>query len=85
VAGGGGSGGSSIAQPAVGLRAAVRLAAAATASAITTRVHSCVLAGLIDAEAEMLVLDRITGKKMRLFAPFYTKNDHFTKTGSGQT
>jgi hypothetical protein len=20
-----------------------------------------------------------------LFSPFYTKNDHFTKTGSGQT
>ena len=25
-------------------------------------------------------------KKTRLFAmPFYTRNDHFTKTGSGQT
>jgi hypothetical protein len=32
--------------------------------------------------------DRYVGKKKRsiLFAmPFYTKNDHFTKTGSGQT
>eukprot|EP01046_Picozoa_sp_COSAG06_P010533 COSAG06_NODE_576_length_14051_cov_5.354644_10_plen_582_part_00 len=29
--------------------------------------------------------DIITGKKTRPFAPFYTKNDHFTKTGSGQT
>jgi hypothetical protein len=25
------------------------------------------------------------GKKTRLSAPFYTKNDHFAKTGSGQT
>jgi hypothetical protein len=25
------------------------------------------------------------GKKTRLFAPFYTENDHCTKTGSGQT
>ena len=25
------------------------------------------------------------GKKARLFAPFYTKSDHFAKTGSGQT
>jgi hypothetical protein len=25
------------------------------------------------------------GKKTRLSAPLYTKNDHFTKTGSGQT
>jgi hypothetical protein len=24
-------------------------------------------------------------RKTPLFAPFYTKNDHFTKTGSGQT
>jgi hypothetical protein len=26
-----------------------------------------------------------TGKKNVLFAPFIYKNDHFTKTGSGQT
>jgi hypothetical protein len=26
-----------------------------------------------------------SGKKTRLCAPFYTKNDHFAKTGSGQT
>jgi hypothetical protein len=26
-----------------------------------------------------------TGKKTRLCAPFYTKNDYFAKTGSGQT
>ena len=58
--GGGGVSDSYIAQPAVGLRAAVRLAAATTASAITTRVHTCALAGLIDAQAEMLVLDMIT-------------------------
>ena len=25
------------------------------------------------------------GKKTRLFAPFYAKTDHVTKTGSGQT
>jgi hypothetical protein len=24
-------------------------------------------------------------KKIAIFAPFYTKNQHFTKTGSGQT
>ena len=29
--------------------------------------------------------DIITGKKTRPFAPVYTKNDHFTKAGSGQT
>jgi hypothetical protein len=27
----------------------------------------------------------VTGKETRLFAPFYTENHHFTKTGSGQT
>ena len=26
-----------------------------------------------------------SGKKTRLFASFYTKNDHFAKTGLGQT
>jgi hypothetical protein len=28
---------------------------------------------------------RGTGKKTALFAPFIYKNQHFTKTGSGQT
>jgi hypothetical protein len=27
----------------------------------------------------------IAGKKTRLFAPCYTKNDHFAKAGSGHT
>jgi hypothetical protein len=30
-------------------------------------------------------LGMINGKEMHLFPPFYTKNDRFTKTGSGQT
>eukprot|EP01046_Picozoa_sp_COSAG06_P102188 COSAG06_NODE_48352_length_332_cov_1.463519_1_plen_46_part_00 len=29
--------------------------------------------------------DELEGKKTHLCAPFYTENDHFTKTGSGQT
>jgi hypothetical protein len=29
--------------------------------------------------------DLTTGKKTHLFAPVYTKHDHFAKTGSGQT
>jgi hypothetical protein len=31
------------------------------------------------------VADTCPGKETRLFAPFVCKNDHFTKTGSGQT
>jgi hypothetical protein len=30
-------------------------------------------------------LTNIIGEKNVLFAPFISKNDHFTKTGSGQT
>jgi hypothetical protein len=29
--------------------------------------------------------DPKTGVQVRIFAPFYSKRDHFTKTGSGQT
>ena len=35
--------------------------------------------------AETLRKARLSGKKTRLFEPFYTRNGHFTKTGSGQT
>jgi hypothetical protein len=30
-------------------------------------------------------LNKLKVRKTRLLAPFYTKNDHFAKTGSGQT
>ena len=35
--------------------------------------------------AQIALVDEATRKKTRIFAPFYTNNDHFTKTGSGQT
>jgi hypothetical protein len=37
------------------------------------------------AVAALPELTALLGKETRLFAPFYTTNDYFTKTGSGQT
>ena len=51
----------------------------------------CIAGGVVEAAlalgADPRIRDELgwTGKKTRLFAPFYTKNDHFAKTGSGQT
>jgi hypothetical protein len=44
------------------------------------------LAALVDADGDgTITIWEFCGAKTPLFAPFIYKNDHFTKTGSGQT
>jgi len=57
-----------------------------TAGAIDWSNFPEYLVGNVAYDQALIGHARRAGKKTRLFAlPFYTKNDHFAKTGSGQT
>jgi len=52
---------------------------------IRARAIDALADSAINAVAALPELTAMLGEETRLFAPFYTTNDSFTKTGSGQT
>ena len=65
------------------LRPSLRFQLRATCGVATSRTEAAATVIVSEFDADKDAISKV--RKIAFLAPFYTKHDHFTKTGSGQT